>query len=350
MPNRRQLARHIRTGTPAAVFDRLSDPAAQALEALLDLASDRAQLTNAMPTILDIAVANGCDAVAGLIDEAAQVHPELSMGYSRTIKGRSYKTLVRTGVPSVSFRNANEGTAATKGTYENRRVETFIMDPNWACDQAVADGHEDGAEAYIAIEGSGMVEGSMQTIASQLYYGSTNDAKGFPGLAEVYDSTNMAVDAGGTTASTQTSVWAVRFGPKDCGWVWGEDGRLDLSDVTLQRLTDASSHPYWAYCQHLLAYPGFQVLSTQSVGRVHSIHPSDSNASLTDDDLADLISTFPTGRVPDAFFANRAAVAMLRKNRTATNATGTPAPFPTEAFGIPLVQTDAITSTEEPPS
>jgi len=36
----------------------------------------------------------------------------------------------------------------------------------------------------------------------------------------------------------------------------------------------------------------------------------------------------------------------LRNSRTATNATGTGAPFPTEVEGIPIVVSDAVTSTE----
>jgi hypothetical protein len=36
----------------------------------------------------------------------------------------------------------------------------------------------------------------------------------------------------------------------------------------------------------------------------------------------------------------------LQSSRTATNPTGAPAPFPTEAFGIPIVVTDSIPEDE----
>jgi hypothetical protein len=36
----------------------------------------------------------------------------------------------------------------------------------------------------------------------------------------------------------------------------------------------------------------------------------------------------------------------LRASRTATNATGAPAPIPTDAFGIPIGVTDGILNTE----
>src|SRR5262245_59739482 len=116
----------------------------------------------ARPTLLDIMKANGSDPVAGLIDEAARVVPEVSgfmqsgvqipnVGQARTIRGRSYKTLIRTALPTAPFRDANEGVAAVKGTYENRTVETFVLNPRWECDKAVADSHEDGAQAFVAI-------------------------------------------------------------------------------------------------------------------------------------------------------------------------------------------------------
>jgi hypothetical protein len=348
--NRTAFGRHVRTGVPGAVFERLSPRAWEAISVLGELMADGdgAYQFGDNPTLLDIAVMNGSDAVAGLIDEAATAHPELTTGYARTIRGINYKTLVRTANPSVSFRAANQGSATVKGTYENRLFETFILPCEWDVDQAVGDRHEDGAEALIAKSASGMLEGAMQTLATQFYYGVSNDALGFPGLQATYDSTNMVVDAGGTTSSINTSVYAVRFGPKNVGWIWGNNGELDVSDVTIQRLLDASSNPYWAYSQHLLAYPGLQNTSLQSVGRIHSINGTDANAKLTDDDVADLLATFPAGLPPSAIFMNRTAQSYLRNSRTATNATGAPAPFPDEAFGVPILVTDALVDTEEP--
>jgi hypothetical protein len=301
----------------------------------------------ANPTLLDIAKKNGSDAVVGLIDETSQASPEIRMGAARTIKGMNYKTIVRVTNPTVGFRNANEGTAATKGTYVNRLVETFIMNPRWECDKAVADRDEDGADAYIAMEADAIMEAAFQKLAAVFYYGTGagGDAKGFPGLLQAYDATNMVVDAGGTTATTGSSVWAVRFGAKHVQWVWGADGSLDLSDVTEQRILDADSNPFTAYVQELLAYPGLQVGSIRSIGRIKKL-TEDNGKGLTDALIADLLSKFPTGTVPDVLFANRRSVKQLRASRTATNATGAPAPFPTEAFGIPIAVTDAILSTE----
>lgn len=297
-------------------------------------------------TLLDIAKANGSDAVAGLIDEVSKAHPEVTRGFARTIKGIMYKTLVRVGLPAVSFRDANQGQDPTKAAYENRTVETFIMNPRWQADKAVADRYEDGAPAYIALEAQAHMEAAMVTLAKQFYYGrATGDAKGHPGLIDTLDTTNMVVDAGGTTANTASSVWAVKFGPKDVAWVWGNDGALDASELDERDAEDVDGKKFTAYHQELLAYPGVQVGSIRSIGRIKKL-TEDVGKGLTDTLIAKLLSKFQVGVVPDVLFMTRRSLEQLRSSRTATTATGTPAPIPAEAFNIPIAVTDAILDTE----
>jgi len=300
-----------------------------------------------LPTLLDIAKLNGTDAVVGLIEEATRAHPELTLGAARTIRGLNYRTKVRTGLPTVSFRAANEGTTVSKSAFENRLVECFMLNPIFEADKAVADSCEDGAAAYMAIEGGGILEAAMQLLAKQMYYGAAQggDVKGFPGLLAAYDATNMVVDAGGTTATTGSSVWAVRWGPQHVQWVWGANGQLALSDVKEAILFDGSQNPYTGYWQDFLARPGVQVGSIYSVGRIKKL-TEDSGKGLTDALLATLLSKFPAGVVPDVFLMNRRSLFQLRSSRTATNPTGAPAPIPDESFNVPIAVTDAILNTE----
>lgn len=297
-----------------------------------------------VPTLLDIARANGSDAVVGLIEETSRAVPEITMGAARTIRGINYKTLVRTGLPTVGFRNANEGAANSKGVYENRMFETHILNPRWTCDKAVADTYEDGAAAYIAMEASGIMEAAMQWLGAQFYYGTSNDAKGFPGLIAAYDSTNMEVDATGTTSSTGSSCWGVRFGVKDVQWIYGQNGSLALSDVETHPVSDGTNY-YTAYIQEILAHVGLQVGSLRSIGRIKNL-TADSGKGLTDARIASLLTKFAVGFPPDVLLCSRRSLEQLRASRTATNATGAPAPTPTEAFGIPIVATDSILNTE----
>ena len=314
-------------------------------------------------TLLDIAKANGSDDIVGLVEEAAVATPEVTgmvsfanqprqvpgVGDSRTIRGISYKTLIRTALPTTGFRDINEGTAATKSTYENRTVETFTMNPRWTADKAAADRYEDGAAAWIAMEAMGHMESAFQTLGKQFYYGTNathGHAKGFPGLLQSYDSANMVVDAGGTTATTGSSLWAVRFGVQDVRWVWGNDGELNLSDVDERDVDDSDGNPYTAYFQELHAYAGLQVLSTQSIGRIKKL-TEDANKGLTDDRISDLLAKFKVNKYPHALFASRRSIKQLQQSRTATNPTGAPAPWPTEAFGVPLLPTESISDVED---
>lgn len=310
-----------------------------------------------LPTLLDIAKANGSDAVVGLIEEATQLHPEITgqyrgeslpgVGAARTIRGTSYKTLVRTGLPAVGFRNANEGAVKGKSTFENRQVGCHILNPRWECDKAVADAHEDGASAYIAIEAAGVLEAALQLVRKQFYYGAgTNgDAKGHPGLLQAYDATNMVVDAGGTTADTGSSLWAVKFGARDVQWVYGQSGQIALSDVDMRDVLDDDGNAFTAYVQEILSWVGVQVGSVDSIARIKKL-TADSGKGLTDDRVYELLSKFPTGKEPDVLFCSRRSLYQLRASRTATNPTGAPAPIPTEVANIPLVPTDAILDTE----
>ena len=323
------------------------------------------------PTLLDIAKANAADGIVELIDETINSHPELLLLPARTIKGINYKTLVRTGLPTVGFRDANEGYAASKGTYENRLVETFIFNPRWEADKAVADRYEDGPEAYIAQEAGAIMEASMQALAEQFYYGrgtSTQcglatttvkgDAKGFFGLLELSEaagltvaSNNLLIDGGGTTADTGTSVYMVKTGPAHVNWVWGNGGNLEVDDAVTERILDGSNNPFTAYVQEMLAYPGLQVGSVYSFGRIGEL-TEDASCTLTDAHLANLYSRFKTAFKPDVIFMTRRSQRQLQDSRIlATGGTvlgdGAPVPFPTSWNTIPIHVTDAISDAEE---
>ena len=301
-----------------------------------------------MPTLLDVIKLNGSDAAVGLIEEASKACPEVRLGAARTIKGLNYKTLVRTAVPSVGFRTANSGTAIAASTFEQRLVECYLMNPPFEVDKAVADVYEDGWQAYLAMEASGIMEGAMQSLGKAFFYG-TNATFGlenaFPGLLQSYDSTNMVVDATGTTDSTCSSVWLVRFGPQHVQWVMGQGGQVAMGDVSQEVIRPTATTSYTAYHQELYMRPGLQVGSLYSVCRIKKL-TADSGKGLTDDLIFDALSKFPTGIRPDVMLMSRRSLFQLQKSRTATNATGAPAPIPTEVAGIPIEATDSISDVE----
>lgn len=295
-------------------------------------------------TLLDIAKKNNSDAVVGLIDEASVAHPEWRIGFARTINGTQYKTLVRTALPDVGFRKANEGIETKKSTLVNRLVECFIVDGSWDMDKAVADADEDGPESACALEASGHLEAAITAVCKQLYYGTasgvTGAADGFQGLQSLCDA-SMLVNANGT-GDASSSVYAVKWGIKAVGFVFGRQGKFAEGDILTQQITKDSKQ-MWAYVQELQGWIGLQVASKYSFGRIKNITTA---APLTDDLLGDLYAKFPVGQKPDVFLMSRNSQRLLQNSRTATNPSGDPAPFPNDAFGVPIEPTDSIVDTE----
>ena len=204
--------------------------------------------------------------------------------------------------------------------------------------------------AWMAIEGSSIFEGSLALLCKQFYYGagttlgSFADAKGFPGLYDVVDPT-MVVDATGTTPTTGSSVWAVKWGVKNVQWVYGLNGQLNLSPVVEFPITDSSGNRYTAYRQEILARPGLQCTSVFGCGRNQEPdgrrrHRLDRQAHGT------VVVPLPLRTRARCIPMSRRSREQLPASRTAVNPTGAPAPTPVDFEQIPIYPTDAIQNTE----
>lgn len=312
----------------------------------------------AKATLLDIAKLNGNDKLVGLIEENLTSAPELNIFPMRTIKGTTYTTSVRTGFPSVGFRAANAGHTPGKSTWDKRQVQCFIFGGVIHVDKAVAAAHEDGAAAFEMMEASGVAKNAMIKLGSQIWYGVTSDAQGFPGIKSlVAKGSTISVDATGTTATTASSVYAVKFGIQDVSLVAGQNGTMTLSDFADQQIEDPNNAGAFipSRVADLTAWTGLQVGNSNCVGRILNL-TEDNGKGLTDALLADLISKFPVGYVPDALFMSRRSRKQLQKARTVVlngGASGKPsggaatvAPTPTEYEGIPIIATDSILDTD----
>jgi len=299
-------------------------------------------MADEVTTLLDIAKKNGSDALCGIIDEANVNVPELNTAFARTIKGILYKTLVRTGLPGAGFRAANEGRARTKADYINRLVEAFILDASWDIDKAVAEANENGAAVECAIHAADHMEAAFVAICNQIWYGTDASAKGFAGLQAAVNSA-CVVDATGT-GSACSSVMGVKWGIRNAALVLGNDGVIEEGDIIEQQLTDGDGNKYFGFAQSILGRVGLQVGNQYSVGRIKNLT---SSKTLDDDMLSDLITKMgKKGVRPDYLYMNHESLKQLQQSRTATNPTGAPAPFPSEAFNVPIIPTTNLTETE----
>lgn len=306
-------------------------------------------------TMLDIAKINGSDAEVGLIEEVQTHAPDVMALDSRTIRGTNYKTLIRAGLPSVGFRKANQGIAAGKSRIENKLVECYIFGGRVEVDRAVTVAHEDGEAAFKAMEAAGVAKASLINIGSQLYYGTAQDGSGFPGLQALADPA-LTMDAGGTTAATGSSVYAVYTAPDGVRLVFGGGKVLELGDWREETIYDDDDKGLPGFVADLMGWVGLQCVNKNAVGRLRDC-TADSGKGVTDAKVAELLSKFPVGMKPNLLFMSRRSAYQLQTSRGVTIFTSsdgkkvdgsaqTVAPMPTESNGVPIVVTDSLVDTE----
>ena len=312
-------------------------------------------------TLLDIVKKNGSDAEVGLVDETIRAYPEVAFGAARTIKGLNYKTLIRTGLGSVAFRDYNTGSGVVKATYRNQNIEAFLLNPRIEVDKAAADADEDGAEAYVAMEAKAVMEASLQLLGRTFYYGRRTtlggDAKGNPGLLDYVDPV-LTIDAGGSSSSVSSatvtgsttvtvavaglyvgdgvsgtgipagttitaiqtstitisqaatatgtvtlaydrgsSVWLVAMGQQKVQWVFGQNGQMAMAPTRLGDIITPDGGHVTGYISELEAKPGLQVLNRFSVVRIKNL-TKQSGKGLTDNVIGNALSLLPAGMVP----------------------------------------------------
>lgn len=311
----------------------------------------------ARATLLDIAKLNGADKEVGLIEENLTYAPEAALFPFRTIRGTSFPTVTRNTYPGVGFRNANEGTTATKSTFTRKLVEAYILSGRVEVDKAVAMAHEDGMEAYEMIEASGVYKQSLIEMGSQVWYGTSTDAKGFPGIKAALPFTagvadGSVINATGTTSSTASGIYAVKFGDQDVTFVGGNGTIPTLSDFRDETIYDADSAPLPGRVADLLGWVGLQIGNINCVRRIANV-TEDSGKGCTDALLAKLLNSFPAGVRPDGIFMSRRSRLQLQISRSAVGQVaasegGNPAfsGVPTNFDGVPIVATDSILNTD----
>ncbi len=306
-------------------------------------------------SLLDIAARNNNDALAGLIEESLPYAPEVGIFPARTINGLFYNTLVRTGFPSVGFRAAGDGSTPSKSTYTKRMVEAFLFGGVIQFDKGTGMADERGLGQLEMDEAGGVVKQALINLGSQIWYGTTADAKGFTGIkAATPVGGATTLDSTGNTSSTQSSAYFVKFGNQDVTLVSGQGGSFTLSPFTDQQIAGATAGTWMpGRVSDLTAWVGMQIGNINCVGRIANLTVA---VPLTDSLISQALEKFPVGYTPDAIFMNRRSRGQLQRSRSVVlqgsgkgdigASSGLVAPIPEEAFGIPIYVTDSILSTD----
>jgi hypothetical protein len=264
--------------------------------------------------------------------------------------GTSHKYVKEVTAPVVGFRDVNDGRDNSKSGDSAVTIALKILDGSFAVDAALASEYSKGADAYVAREAKRHLKAAFAAAELQLLYGTGQAADGFVGLADAVGldalADEMVLDATGTTADVGSSVFLIRTNDDgtDCTLITGQNGNIEIGDTVTQRIPGATG-TYPGLYTPITGWLGLQIGGARSVGRIVNV-TTDAGKGLTDDLIYDALALFPASRQPNLIVTGRRGLKQLRKSRTATNATGVPAPRPTEVDGIDIITTDHISVTE----
>lgn len=281
--------------------------------------------------------------VNDLLDDA----PFIRALYATTASnGTSHKYLKKTGAPTVGFRAIGAGRDNSASADTVVSLDLSYLDADFDLDVAYCKGYNGGVEAAIAKEAQASLRAALFAFETQVFNGGNG---GFDGLATNLSALSNAkvANAGGTTASTGSSIYLVRSTPDEQGVaaVIGNSGNIEIGESSLIQKVGSNSKSFAAYLTTIGAWLGLQIGSVHSVARIANI-TADSGKGATDALIYKALSLFPASRQPTHIAMGRRSLEQLRLSRTATNATGAPAPRPVEVDGIPIIVTDAIGVTE----
>lgn len=196
----------------------------------------------------------------------------------------SHRTSVRTGLPSVTWRQLNYGVQTSKSTVKQVDDTIGMLEAYAEIDKSLADLNGNSAEFRLS-EDKAFLEAMNQEMASTLFYGNTaTDPKKFMGLAPRYnsistDDTNSGfnvIDAGGT-GSDNTSLWLVVWGDQTCHFTFpkGQMAGFQHNDLGEDTLEDSANGKYQGYRTHYKWDAGFVLRDWRYVVRIANIDISD---------------------------------------------------------------------------
>jgi hypothetical protein len=305
-------------------------------------------MPNVYVTSADVVLFNKVDMelrLSEVLDDA----PLTAALAARTATSNTFTYNKKTANPSVGFRDVNDGVENTKSTNVLVTNTLKFLDASFDMDEAAALVDDRGVDHIMGLEALDHLRAAMAEIEEQVIYGTGNLAAGFSGLANQTNLDGLAdaqvVNAGGTTANTGSSCWLIRTGEEDIQLIWGQNGVITIGDRQRVQKVGSTKGYYWALAHAIHGWCGVKLGTNYSAVRIANL-TADSGKGLTDSLISQAIERFPSGRGPTHIVMNRRSLGQLQRSRTATSPTGSPAPFPDSAFGVPIVVTDRISSTE----
>jgi len=271
----------------------------------------------------------------------------------------SHTTSKRVYLPAGSWRKINSGVALEKSEVTQVVESIGMLESFSRIDSALVELSPDPM-AFRMDEDLAFVEGMSQTLATQIFYGTTvGSPEKFDGFATRYATlTTLGTSAVhnvhnyGGTGSALSSVWIVTWGPTTCHLLYPRNADANVGIVQKDdgelTVTDGNGLPYKVWQTQFKVWAGLAVRDDRCVQRVCNIPATASNLS---DTLIDALRQMPGDGAGAVMYANATVLGCLDKeSKDKANVTYTPeGPWglPTMRFrGIKILKADALLGTE----
>lgn len=199
--------------------------------------------------------------------------------------GTKHKSVIRTGLPSVSWGMLYAGIAQSKSTTAEVEDTTGFVEGLSAVDERLLNLYGGKANMVRQSEGMAFLEAISQEVESQIWYSNVNiNGKQFHGLAPRYNSlSNPCVVNGGGSGSDNASIWMVTHGDQQTSVIVPDNipAGIQQEDMGRQRVLDGSSNPYYVKEEKFTQHIGITVKDWRYTGRVCNIDVSDLIAGST---------------------------------------------------------------------
>jgi hypothetical protein len=194
---------------------------------------------------------------AMVIELLAQTNPILNdLVVMECNSGSKHLHSIRTRLPEVSWGALYEGIAQSKSAYQSVEDTTGFLEGLSQVDTRVLELAGDKRNQVKLNEDMGFIESLNQEMASGLFYHDTaNSPRKFKGLSARYAAHGDKTDTtsarqvvnGGGSGSDNTSVWFVTWGERfTCGiYPEGTQAGIQRSPKGEQRVLDADGNPYF---------------------------------------------------------------------------------------------------------
>ena len=334
-------------------------------------------LGSKLVTLLDVSKSKDKQ-IGGVAEVMVQQNPMLNdLPYTEMNEGTSHIEEIRSSLPAVYYRKANQAIPASKSTTEERTFTAAHFESKSQMDAKVA---ERGGKDRVAYNRWNQAQGHIQAQAlehaSLTIYGSpSTDIKKVAGLADIYstlatteEASKQIVDAGGST-SDMTSIYLICWGERSVFGVYPKGTvaglkRTDRSagDKLVQiAATDSAgaAGSFWGYEEQFEVDHGLVVKDYRQAVRIANIDPVTLASGSGAADLIDLlvsamykIDSLENGT--PVLYMNRTVQAFLDKQAMTKLGSGGGLSEmnyqgkPILSFrGIPIRRADAILSTED---